>query len=197
VRTSPRWGPSVGRGRICRIHGVENCMSFEMLRVPPRRHRSLPHLDPTTSVRCSSGDWKRSPRADTVKRTKRPARDPWARRMLGRIVDPLGNPLDGKGEIRPAGCARSSSRTRCRHRQPVRESMLPLKGRRPMIPIGVAARADHRDRGTARPPSPSTRSSTTRTATHLGPRGYRSAQATVAGLARVSKHRARWKNRSS
>ena len=45
------------------------------------------------------GEWEKIVEGDTVKRTKRLLEVPVGEELLGRIVDPLGNPLDGKGEI--------------------------------------------------------------------------------------------------
>ena len=57
------------------------------------------------------GEWEKIVEGDTVRRTKRLLEIPVGEEMLGRIVDPLGNPLDGKGEFRTAGDrARSSTR---------------------------------------------------------------------------------------
>src|ERR1700759_4484005 len=82
---------------ICRIHGLENCMSLEML--------DLPHDVPGLALNLQSdnvgavlfGDWEQIVEGATVRRTKRLLEAPVGDDLLGRIVDPLGNPLDGKG----------------------------------------------------------------------------------------------------
>jgi F-type H+-transporting ATPase subunit alpha len=88
------------------------------------------------------GEWEKVVEGDTVKRTGRLLEIPVGEELLGRIVDPLGNPLDGKGEI-------NTSETRpAEHkapgvvqRQPVKEPMLTgLKAIDSMIPIGRGQR---------------------------------------------------------
>src|ERR1700750_2124332 len=93
---------SIGDG-IARIHGLENCMSFEMLEFPHGVTGLALNLESDNVGAVLFGDWKKIVEADTVKRTKRLLEIPVGEEMLGRIVDPLGNPLDGKGDIRPAG----------------------------------------------------------------------------------------------
>src|SRR6201986_3594961 len=84
---------------ICRIHGLENCMSFEMLEFPHGVTGLALNLESDNVGAVLFGDWKKIVEGDTVKRTKRLLEIPVGEEMLGRIVDPLGAPLDGKGEI--------------------------------------------------------------------------------------------------
>ena len=73
------------------------------------------------------GDWEKVVEGDTVKRTGRLLDIPVGEALLGRIVDPLGKPLDGKGaiettETRPgrvqgAGRGPAPARERCRCRR--------------------------------------------------------------------------------
>ena len=59
------------------------------------------------------GDWEQIVEGDTVKRTGQLLEIPVGEELLGRIVDPLGNPLDGKGDIEhDARRVRPSSRPR-------------------------------------------------------------------------------------
>ncbi len=127
---------------ICRIHGLENCMSFEMLDLPHEVTGLALNLESDNVGAVLFGEWERIVEGDTVKRTGRLLEIPVGEGLLGRIVDPLGNPLDGKGEIR-------SSETRpAEHkapgvvqRQPVKEPMLTgLKAIDSMIPIGRGQR---------------------------------------------------------
>jgi F-type H+-transporting ATPase subunit alpha len=71
------------------------------------------------------GPWEKIVEGDTVKRTNRLLEIPVGDALLGRIVSPLGQPLDGKGEINttetrpaefkaPASSSASRSRSRCR-----------------------------------------------------------------------------------
>jgi F-type H+-transporting ATPase subunit alpha len=127
---------------ICRIHGLENCMSFEMLELPHDVTGLALNLESDNVGAVLFGSWEKIVEGDTVKRTKRLLEIPVGEEMLGRIVDPLGNALDGKGEIQ------TSERRPAEHkapgvvqRQPVKEPMLTgLKAIDSMIPIGRGQR---------------------------------------------------------
>jgi F-type H+-transporting ATPase subunit alpha len=127
---------------ICRIHGLENCMSFEMLELPNDVTGLALNLESDNVGAVLFGEWDKIVEGDTVKRTGRLLEIPVGEELLGRMVDPLGNPLDGKGEI-------DTSETRpSEHkapgvvlRQPVKEPMLTgLKAIDSMIPIGRGQR---------------------------------------------------------
>jgi F-type H+-transporting ATPase subunit alpha len=127
---------------IARVHGLENCMSFEMLDLPHDVTGLALNLESDNVGAVLFGDWERIVEGDTVRRTKRLLDIPVGEELLGRIVDPLGNPLDGKGDI-------NTSETRpAEHkapgvvqRQPVKEPMLTgLKAIDSMIPIGRGQR---------------------------------------------------------
>src|SRR3989440_12605688 len=85
---------------ICRIHGLENCMSFEMLEFPHDVTGLALNLEADNVGAVMFGEWEQIVEGDTVKRTKHLLDIPVGEELLGRIVDPLGNPLDGKGEIK-------------------------------------------------------------------------------------------------
>jgi F-type H+/Na+-transporting ATPase subunit alpha len=127
---------------ICRIHGIENCMSFEMLDLPNDVTGLALNLESDNVGAVLFGEWERISEGDTVKRTGRLLDIPVGEQLLGRIVDPLGNPLDGKGEIitnetRPA----EHKAPGVVQRQPVTEPMLTgLKAIDSMIPIGRGQR---------------------------------------------------------
>jgi F-type H+-transporting ATPase subunit alpha len=127
---------------IARIHGIENCMSFEMLELPHGVTGLALNLESDNVGAVLFGQWDEIVEGDTVKRTKRLLDIPVGEGLLGRIVDPLGNPLDGKGDI-------NTTETRpAEHkapgvvlRQPVTEPMLTgLKAIDAMIPIGRGQR---------------------------------------------------------
>jgi F-type H+-transporting ATPase subunit alpha len=127
---------------ICRIHGLDNCMSFEMLELPHDVTGLALNLESDNVGAVLFGEWEKIVEGDTVKRTSHLLDIPVGEELLGRIVDPLGNPLDGKGDIK-------TSETRpVEHkapgvvqRQPVKESMLTgLKAIDSMIPIGRGQR---------------------------------------------------------
>src|ERR687883_952707 len=84
---------------ICRIHGLENCMSFEMLELPHDVTGLALNLESDNVGAVLFGEWEKIVEGDTVRRTKRLLEIPVGDELLGRVVDPLGNPLDGKGPI--------------------------------------------------------------------------------------------------
>src|ERR1043165_7049023 len=84
---------------IARIHGLENCMSFEMLELPHDVTALALNLESDNVGAVLFGDWDKVVEGDTVKRTGRLIEIPVGDELLGRIVDPLGKPLDGKGDI--------------------------------------------------------------------------------------------------
>src|SRR5947208_3106181 len=127
---------------ICRIHGLENCMSFEMLELPHDVTALALSLESDNVGAVLFGEWEKIVEGDTVRRTKRLLEIPVGEELLGRIVDPLGNPLDGKGDIN------TSEKRPAEHkapgvvqRQPVKEPMQTgLKAIDSMIPIGRGQR---------------------------------------------------------
>ncbi len=127
---------------ICRIHGLDNCMSFEMLDLPHDVTGLALNLESDNVGAVLFGEWEKIVEGDTVRRTGRLLEIPVGEQLLGRIVDPLGNPLDGKGEIgttetRPA----EHKAPGVVQRQPVVEPMLTgLKAIDSMIPIGRGQR---------------------------------------------------------
>ncbi len=132
---------SIGDG-IARVHGLENCQSFEMLELPGDVTGLALNLESDNVGAVLFGDWQKIVEGDTVKRTGRLLEIPVGEQLLGRIVDPLGNPLDGKGalnttEVRPAEFKAPG----VVQRQPVSEPMQTgLKAIDAMIPIGRGQR---------------------------------------------------------
>jgi F-type H+-transporting ATPase subunit alpha len=127
---------------ICRIHGLENCMSFEMLELPHDVTGLALNLESDNVGAVLFGEWDKIVEGDTVKRTNRLLEIPVGEELLGRIVDPLGNPLDGKGEIDTTETRPSEHKAPgVVLRQPVKEPMLTgLKAIDSMIPIGRGQR---------------------------------------------------------
>src|SRR6202051_1110441 len=127
---------------IARLHGLENAMSFEMLELPHGVTGLALNLESDNVGAVLFGDWERIVEGDTVKRTGRLLDIPVGEQLLGRIVDPLGRPLDGKGAIsveqtRPAEFKAPG----VVQRQPVKEPMQTgLKAIDAMIPIGRGPR---------------------------------------------------------
>src|SRR5690349_15545551 len=127
---------------IARIHGLENCMAFEMLELPHDVRGLALNLESDNVGAVLFGDWEQIVEGDTVKRTNQLLEIPVGEELVGRIVDPLGRPLDGKGEIttsqmRPAEFKAPG----VVQRQPVKEPMQTgLKAIDSMNPIGRGQR---------------------------------------------------------
>src|SRR6201997_4003103 len=88
---------------ICRIHGLENCMSFEMVELPHDVTGLALNLESDNVGAVLFGEWEKISEGDTVKRTGEMLEIPVGEQLLGRIGAPLGPPLDGKGEIEATG----------------------------------------------------------------------------------------------
>ncbi len=84
---------------IARVHGLDNCMSLEMLELPHDVTGLALNLEADNVGAVLFGEWDKVVEGDTVKRTGRLLEIPVGDELLGRIVDPLGRPLDDKGEI--------------------------------------------------------------------------------------------------
>jgi len=89
----------VGDG-IARISGLTDCMANEMLEFPNGSYGLALNLE-EESVGCVIlGGFLDLKEGDTVKRTGRVLEVPVGQALLGRVVDPLGRPIDGKGPIK-------------------------------------------------------------------------------------------------
>src|SRR5437016_8390193 len=89
---------------IARLHGLENCVSFELLELPHGVTGLALNLESDNVGAVLFGEWEEIVEGDTVRRTGRLLDVPVGDELLGRIVDPLGRPLDGRGEIGRASC---------------------------------------------------------------------------------------------
>ncbi|MDP3441319.1 MAG: F0F1 ATP synthase subunit alpha, partial [Ignavibacteria bacterium] len=88
----------VGDG-IARVYGLSNVMASELVEFPNDVTGMVLNLD-EDSVGCVLfGESSLIKEGDTVKRTKRVASFPVGDKMLGRVVTPLGEPVDGKGAV--------------------------------------------------------------------------------------------------
>jgi F-type H+/Na+-transporting ATPase subunit alpha len=110
---------------ISRVHGLDNCMSMELLELPHDVTGLALNLESDNVGAVLFGPWDQIEEGDQVKRTGRLLEVPVGDELLGRIVDPLGNPLDGKGDVR----ARETRPAEFKapgvvQRQPVKEPML-------------------------------------------------------------------------
>src|SRR5215212_9866680 len=84
---------------IARVHGLENCQSFELLEFPHDVTGLALNLEADNVGVVMFGAWDKIVEGDTVKRTDHLLEIPVGEALLGRIVDPLGKPLDGKGDL--------------------------------------------------------------------------------------------------
>jgi F-type H+-transporting ATPase subunit alpha len=127
---------------IARIHGLENCMSFEMLELPHDVTGLALNLESDNVGAVLFGPWEKIVEGDTVKRTGRLLEVPVGPGLLGRIVSPLGIPLDGKGDIDYDGTRPAEFKAPgVVKRQPVQQPMQTgLKAVDSMIPIGRGQR---------------------------------------------------------
>ena len=84
---------------IVRIHGLQDAMSYEMLEFPGNTFGLALNLERDAVGAVVLGDYLHLKEGDTVKCTGRVLEVPVGEALLGRVVDPLGNPIDGKGPI--------------------------------------------------------------------------------------------------
>src|SRR5690349_4703579 len=131
----------IGDG-IARIHGVDNCQSLEMLELPHDVVGLALNLEEDNVGAVLFGDWDKVSEGDAVKRTGRLLQIPVGEELLGRLVDPLGRPLDDKGEInssevRPAEFKAPGVVERQPVSEPVQTGLKAIDG---MIPIGRGQR---------------------------------------------------------
>ena len=132
---------SVGDG-IARLHGVEGAMATEMLEFPNGIFGIALNLEEDSVGSVLLGESKHIKEGDTVKRTGRVMSVPVGDAMLGRVVNALGQPIDGKG---PIASDKQSPIERIApgvvDRQPVTEPFQTgLKAIDTMVPIGRGQR---------------------------------------------------------
>src|SRR3954470_20399084 len=127
---------------IARVHGLENCRAFEMLELPHDVTGLALNLESDNVGVVLFGEWDKIVEGDTVKRTDHLLEIPVGDGLLGRIVDPLGRALDGKGDIESAEMRPAEIKAPgVVKRQPVKEPMQTgLKAIDSMIPIGRGQR---------------------------------------------------------
>src|SRR5499427_4922350 len=132
---------SLGDG-IARLHGVDNAMAGEMLEFPHGVMGIALNLEEDSVGAVLLGDYTEIKEGDTVKRTGRIISVPVGDEMLGRVVNALGQPIDGKG---PITTKQFSPIERLApgvvDRQPVKEPLQTgLKAIDAMVPIGRGQR---------------------------------------------------------
>ncbi len=84
---------------IVRVHGLTDAQYGEMLEFPGETFGLALNLEQDSVGAVVLGDYKHITEGDTVKTTGRILEVPVGEAMLGRVVDALGNPIDGKGPI--------------------------------------------------------------------------------------------------
>ncbi|HJX46982.1 MAG TPA: F0F1 ATP synthase subunit alpha [Gaiellaceae bacterium] len=88
----------VGDG-IARIYGLENAVSMEMLELEHGVVGLAFNLEEDDVGAALFGEWELVSEGEPVRRSGKVASVPVGEALLGRVVDPLGNPLDGRGPI--------------------------------------------------------------------------------------------------
>ncbi len=127
---------------IARVYGLENAVAMEMLELEHGVTGLAFNLEEDNVGTALFGDWDRVKEGDPVRRTGRVASVPVGEALIGRIVNPLGEPLDGRGpidaeETRPLEFKAPG----VVQRQPVKEPLQTgLKAIDSMIPIGRGQR---------------------------------------------------------
>src|SRR5471032_3289174 len=132
---------SIGDG-IARVHGVDNAMAGEMLEFPHGVFGIALNLEEESVGAVLLGEFKEIKEGDLVKRTGRIISVPVGEELLGRVVNALGQPIDGKG---PLGTTKFSPIERLSpgvvDRQSVKEPVQTgLKAIDAMVPIGRGQR---------------------------------------------------------
>jgi F-type H+/Na+-transporting ATPase subunit alpha len=127
---------------IARVHGLENCMALEMLELPHDVTGLALNLEQDNVGAVLFGEWDQVVEGDEVKRTGQLLEIPVGDELLGRVVDPLGRPLDDKGEInaserRPAEFKAPGVVARQPVEEPLQTGLKAIDG---MIPIGRGQR---------------------------------------------------------
>jgi F-type H+/Na+-transporting ATPase subunit alpha len=132
---------SIGDG-IARVSGVESAMLGEMLEFPGRLFGMALNLEEDRVGVVLLGAFRHIKEGDVVRRTGRIVSVPVGDALLGRVVDALGRPLDGKGRIATLDAAPIERLAPgVVDRQPVREPLQTgLKAIDAMIPIGRGQR---------------------------------------------------------
>ena len=92
---------SLGDG-IARLHGLEKVMAGEMLEFPHDVAGIAMNLEEDQVGAVLLGEYQELKEGDEVRRTGRIVSVPVGEALIGRVVDSLGRPIDGKGRFRPS-----------------------------------------------------------------------------------------------
>ncbi|MCD5406098.1 MAG: F0F1 ATP synthase subunit alpha [Desulfotomaculum sp.] len=131
----------VGDG-IARVYGLEECMASELLEFPGETLGMALNLEEDNIGCVILGPYTHIKEGDTVKRTGRIISVPVGEALIGRVVNPLGQPIDGKGPVksdkfRPIERIAPGVITRKSVHQPMQTG---LKAIDAMIPVGRGQR---------------------------------------------------------
>jgi len=132
---------SVGDG-IARLHGLEKVMAGELLALPHDVTGLVLNLEEASVGAVLFGEVHMIKEGDIARRTRKIASVPVGRNLVGRVVDPLGNPVDGKGPLEAdAQMGMERIAPGVTDRQPVKEPLQTgIKAIDAMIPIGRGQR---------------------------------------------------------
>jgi F-type H+-transporting ATPase subunit alpha len=127
---------------IARVKGLPNCMAEEMLEFPKNIFGMALNLEKEQVGVMILGDFTEISEGDLVKRTGRPLSVPVGDELLGRVVNAIGQPIDGKGPINTKSLRPIESRApSVIEREPVKQPLQTgLKAIDSMIPIGRGQR---------------------------------------------------------
>src|SRR3954447_4129389 len=84
---------------ICRVHGLADVMQGEMLEFPQNTFGLALNLERDSVGAVVLGGYEHITEGDTVKTTGRILEVPVGRELIGRVVNSLGQPIDGKGPV--------------------------------------------------------------------------------------------------
>jgi F-type H+-transporting ATPase subunit alpha len=131
----------IGDG-IARVYGLENCMAMEMVELEHGVTGIALSLEEDNVGVALFGDWEEVGEGETVKRTGKVMSVPVGAELIGRIVNPLGVPLDGQGPLEAAESRLLEFKAPgVVSRQPVSEPLQTgIKAIDSMIPIGRGQR---------------------------------------------------------
>ncbi|MFL3050265.1 MAG: F0F1 ATP synthase subunit alpha [Candidatus Neomarinimicrobiota bacterium] len=131
----------VGDG-VARVSGLENVMSSELVELPNNVFGMALNLEEDNVGLVLFGESENIKEGDIAKRTERVVEVPIGEAMLGRVVNPLGQPIDGKGPIESTETLPIERKAfGVLQRQPVKEPLQTgLKSIDSMIPIGRGQR---------------------------------------------------------
>jgi F-type H+-transporting ATPase subunit alpha len=131
----------IGDG-IARIYGLERCVALEKLQLDHGVTGLALNLEEDNVAAVLFGEWEKISEGSTVRRTGEVMSVPVGEALIGRVVDPLGNPLDGAGPIETSESRPLEFKAPgVVQRQPVKEPLQTgIKAIDSMIPIGRGQR---------------------------------------------------------